>query len=125
MTNVKSEIVLQLGSRDRDAERLTTAASNLREELREFPVDARALREGHIPAGAKSADVAAIGALAVTLAPAVLPHVVEFLKAWLKRNEGHSVRIRAAGVEVEVNEHLSPAAIESLVGKITTARAER
>ena len=80
-----------------DADQVDLQARRLRQQLREFDVDSVELgRGGSIPAGAKAGEVVALGTVLLTLAPAVLPKVIDFLQAWILRGSGRSVKIHAA-----------------------------
>ncbi|MFC3384457.1 hypothetical protein [Couchioplanes azureus] len=73
-------------STDRDAERAGERARQLRTAILATDVDeARPASGGPAPAGAKSGEVLAVGALAVTLAPVVLESLMGVVASWLSR----------------------------------------
>lgn len=81
-----------------DPERLNELASNLAEALLAEDVDnVRAGTGGVAPAGAKAGEVLAIGALFVTLAPAVMEGVMAVVSSWLSR--------QPSDVEVDIDGH--------------------
>jgi hypothetical protein len=70
-----------------DAEELEHLSTRLREELRELDIDSiDAVDAGPAPAGAKG-NAMAIGSLALTLAPIVIPPLINLLQSWLSRHE--------------------------------------
>jgi len=70
-----------------DAEDLERLSTRLREDLRELDVESIETPDtGPAPAGAKG-NALAIGSLAVTLAPIVIPAVINLLQSWLNRHE--------------------------------------
>ena len=75
-----------------------------------------------MPAGAKAGDAIALGALTLSLAPVVVPALLEYLKGWMSRKEGRSVVIRRklgdAATEIEIKAPLSESAIFSLIERL-------
>jgi hypothetical protein len=81
-----------------DAEGLAKLASNLLEAVSATDVDqARLGIGGPAPAGAKSGEVLAVGALVVTLAPTVLEGLIAVVSSWLSR--------QPSDVEVDIDGH--------------------
>ncbi len=118
------ELTLLVGHSSADPDELDLATRRLRAELQELPIDSVALATaGTLPAGAKGGDPVAIGALTLSLAPIVVPALIEFLKSWLSRKEGRTVIIRNkvgdAETEVEIKAPLSEAAISDLVDRLS------
>ena len=82
------------------------------------------LAAGPAPAvGAKVGDPVTLGALTLSLAPIVIPAVLEFLKSWMGRKEGRSVVIRAkvgdSTTEIEIKAPISQAEISALVEQLS------
>jgi len=78
-------------------DRVDAATRRLRQQLTDFDVDSAQLARGDtLPDGAKSGEAIALGTVLVTMMPAVLPKVAEFLQAWMLRAEGRSVKIHAS-----------------------------
>lgn len=81
---------------DADAEDLRELADSLREAVLDTEVDdVRPATAGQAPAGAKSGEVLAVGALVVTLAPTVVEGLMAVVSSWLSRQPEE--------VEVEVD----------------------
>lgn len=79
-----------------DADARAELARNLQGELLKIDVeDVRPEVSGPPPAGAKSGEAIAIGALIVSLAPSLAPTVVDIVASWLKR--------QPSDIEVEVD----------------------
>lgn len=83
---------------DADVEEVHGLAHNLREALLGADVDdVRQGTVGAVPAGAKSGEALAVGALVVTLAPTVVESLMAVISSWLVRQPSE--------VEVEVDGH--------------------
>lgn len=91
---------------DEEIDRLTR---RLRQQLSELDVDRVQMAQGGpAPAGAKAVDPVAVGTLVVTLLPAVVPKVLEFLHAWMLRDTGRTIKIRAAAGDRSFDVEYSP-----------------
>ncbi|HXJ91895.1 MAG TPA: hypothetical protein VMT20_03330 [Terriglobia bacterium] len=76
-----------------DAEDLERLSTRLREELRELDVESvETVDTGPAPPGAKG-NALAIGSLALTLAPIVIPPLINLLQSWLNRHEHASLTL--------------------------------
>jgi hypothetical protein len=115
------ELTLQVGQSDADPEDLDRATRRLRTELQELPIESASLVAGETPAGAKSGDAITLGALAVSLAPVVVPAFVDFLKSWMARKEGRTIIVKRKGTEIQIKAPLSEAAIAKLVEQLSGA----
>lgn len=79
---------------DDDNEQLEQLTLQLNEELRELDVDKVDLvRKGDAPVGAKG-DVMTWGSVLVTLAPEILPSVINTIRSWITTHGGRSIRIK-------------------------------
>ena len=90
---------------DFDPEETFELTQRLRTELLELDLDAVELgAAGEAPAGAKGAELLAIGGLAVkfVLNSAVLRSVVETTTAWLGRQQARSVKLTLDGDTLEL-----------------------
>ena len=109
-----------------DARELDDLTAGLRRELLELDVDAVDRPEGGpAPEGARAVEVAALGALLVTLAktPAVLGAVVNTVRAWLSRGQGRKVKITLGDDELEIT-GVSSEQQERLIGDWIARHAE-
>ena len=91
---------------DEEIDRLTR---RLRQQLSELDVEQVQMASGGpVPAGAKAVDPITVGTLVVTLLPAVVPKVMEFLHAWMLRDKERTVKIRAAAGDRSFDVEYSP-----------------
>jgi hypothetical protein len=90
---------------DEDAEQVAEATLGLRRELLELDVDAVDVpRTGEAPPGSRAAEVAALGALVVTVAQSgLLTPVVAAVQSWLARSPPRSVKLELDGDVLEVS----------------------
>src|SRR5215212_1177771 len=64
-------------------------------EMEELNIDSiERVATGSAPQGTKAVDMAAIGQIAVTLAPAIVPPLFELLKSWVERKPSTPVKIK-------------------------------
>jgi hypothetical protein len=89
---------------DDDAEELAEATLQLRRELLDLDVDAVELpRAGEAPPGTRAAELAALGALAVTVAKSpLLGPVVAAIRAWLGGSPQRSIKLELDGDVLEL-----------------------
>ncbi len=124
-----AQLTLQLAVPNADADELDRATRQLRDEIREVGVKSVELTKGTpVPAGAKSAEVVTLGVLAVAVLPTTVPKLIEFLRDWLMRGEGRTVKIKTQmgdrALEVEYNpQKMSQAELKELIGTLTSAMA--
>jgi hypothetical protein len=103
------ELRLQISEEDADADQLATLTNYLRAELLQLDVeDVTTPQVGEPPAGARSVDVAAVGALLVALGQSAegLRSVVSVIRDWLRRGEGtgRTVRLELDGDVLELSQ---------------------
>ena len=80
------QISLTVACSGLDADGVAALAAQLRREILDADVDdAEPVAAEKAPAGAKSAALAAVGTLAVTLAPTVLESLMTIIASWLSR----------------------------------------
>jgi hypothetical protein len=89
---------------DADAEDLAEATLQLRRELLELDVDAVEVpRAGEPPPGTRAVDLAAVGALVITLAQSqLLGAVVTAVQSWLSRSRQRSIKLELGGDVLEL-----------------------
>jgi hypothetical protein len=89
---------------DTDAEEVAEATLQLRRELLDLDVDAVELpAAGQAPPGTKAAELAALGALAVTVAKSpLLGPVVAAIRAWLGGSPQRSIKLELDGDTLEL-----------------------
>lgn len=103
------EVRVYLSEDGADAERLALLTGYLRQELLQLEVqDVTAPRVGEPPPGARALDVAAVGALLVSLSSSVegLRAVVAAVRRWLAGGERvrRTVRLEIGGDTLELSE---------------------
>jgi hypothetical protein len=116
--------ILVGAGRDALADDLDSLTRQLRDEIQEFGVESVSLHTAHAaPSGAKSVEAVTLGALAITVLPAVLPRLIEFLQAWSLRSKDRTVKIKATAgdrsVDVEYPAGASEAIVKELIQKMT------
>jgi hypothetical protein len=103
------ELTLLLSEDGADAERLDAVTRTLRRELDELDVErVSSLRVGEAPEGSRAIEIAAVGALLVTLgnSASALGKVVGAIRDWLGRTPGpvRTVRLELGGDVLELSQ---------------------
>lgn len=102
--------VVVVGSQNVDVDAQVELARNLRRDLLGADVeDVRPVVSGSPPAGAKSGEAIALGALVVSLAPGLVQAVIDIVASWLRR--------QPSDIEVEIDGH-------RLSGQVTQQQRE-
>ncbi len=95
MTQSYHDVELELSVEGGDAEELDDLTRELKLEIEQIGVESvKRVAEGMPPAGAKGADWTMIGQLVVTLAPSIVPPLIEVLKSWVERKPSTPVKIK-------------------------------
>jgi hypothetical protein len=90
-----TELVIELSLDGGDNSELDDLARQLKAEVEELSVDdVTGIPTGIVPIGTKGAELDAIGQMAVTLAPTLIPPLFELLKSWVDRKPSTPVKIR-------------------------------
>jgi hypothetical protein len=85
------EVVLD-GGNEAELDELTR---QLKMEVEDLSVDSvEAVTAGSAPEGTKGPELMALGQMAVTLAPAIIPPLFELMKSWVERKPSTPVKIR-------------------------------
>jgi hypothetical protein len=89
---------------DGDAEEITEVTRQVRRELLALDVEAvRTPTEGDAPAGSKGLELAALGALVVTVGRSqVLSSIVAAVRSWLAGSKQRSIRLELGGDVLEL-----------------------
>jgi hypothetical protein len=116
-------VILDAG-RDALVEDLDVMTRKLRNEIEDLGVESvRLATTRNAPAGTKSMEAVTIGALAVTVLPAALPRLIEFLQAWTLRSKDQTVKIKASvgdrSVDVEYPAGASETVVKELIKRMT------
>jgi hypothetical protein len=100
-TTVGIRVTVEPGA---DAEEVAEATLQLRRELLELDVEAVEIpRAGDPPPGSRAVDLAAIGALVVTVAQSqLLASVVSAVQSWLSRSHQRSIKLELGGDVLEL-----------------------
>jgi hypothetical protein len=95
MSEYPAELFIELsldGGNDAELDELTR---QLKAEVKDLSVDSvEQVSAGTAPDGTKAADFAAIGQMAVTLAPAIIPPLFGLLKSWVERKPSTPVKVK-------------------------------
>jgi hypothetical protein len=95
MSEYPTELFIELsldGGNDAELDEITR---QLKAEVEDLSVDSvEQVSAGTAPDGTKAADFAAIGQMAVTLAPAIIPPLFELLKSWVERKPSTPVKVK-------------------------------
>jgi hypothetical protein len=95
MASVSRDLKIELSVEGGDAEELDDLTRELKREIETLGVESvKSVSAGSVLAGTKSADWTMIGQLAVTLAPSVIPPLIDLLKSWVERKPSTPVKIR-------------------------------
>jgi hypothetical protein len=95
MSENPSTLIVELSVEGGDPTELDELTRQLRAEVNELEVESvEQVSLGQAPNGTKAADMAALGQLAVTLAPTLVPPLFELLKSWVERKPSTPVKIR-------------------------------
>lgn len=94
--NLQLEIGLK---QDSDNQEVQKMSRSLLKKIKEYsPLEAKLLRVGKKEGdksmdGAKVVDPFTIGALAIAVMPAILPKLIEFLQAWVLKDQNRTLKI--------------------------------
>jgi len=95
MSENPAELIIELSLEHGDTTELDELTRQLRTEIEELHVDStEQVSAGAAPAGTKSADFSALGQMAVTLAPTLIPPLFDLLKSWVERKPSTPVKIK-------------------------------
>ena len=94
MSENPAELLIELSLDGGDRVELDELTQQLRSEVEELNIDSvKQVSEGVAPAGTKGMDPAAIGQMAVTLAPTIIPPLFGLLKSWVERKPSTPVKV--------------------------------
>jgi len=95
MSENPAELFIELSLDHADPSELDELTRQLRTEINELDIDSvEQVSAGAAPRGTKAADFAAIGQMAVTLAPAIVPPLFDLLKSWVERKPSTPVKVK-------------------------------
>ncbi len=121
MSENPSTLIVALSVEGDDPAELDELTRQLRAEVNELEVDAvEQVSAGPAPGGTKAVDMAALGQLAVTLAPTLVPSLFDLLKSWVERKPSTPVKItvksgrKSTQIEYDPS-RTSPKEVEELV----------
>ncbi len=94
MSENTAEVLVELSLEGGDSVELDELTRQLRSEVQELEIESiHKVSEGVAPAGTKGADIAAIGQMAIALAPSVIPPLFDLLKSWVERKPSTPVKV--------------------------------
>ena len=95
MSENPAELFIELSLEGGEPAELDELTRQLRTEVEELNIDSvHQVSAGVAPEGTKAADLAAIGEMAVTLAPAIIPPLFDLLKSWVQRKPSTPVTVK-------------------------------
>jgi len=95
MSENSAEVFVELSLEAGDATELEELTSQLREQVEELHIDSVEKVPVWVdPNGKKAGDFSAIGQMAITLAPTLIPPLFELLKSWVERKPSTPVKIK-------------------------------
>jgi hypothetical protein len=116
-----AELLIELSLDNGDSAELDELTRQLRTEIEELNIDSvEQVSAGAAPEGTKALDYSAIGQMAVTLAPVIVPPLFDLLKSWVDRKPSTPVKIkvrvgkRTAQIEYDPT-RTSPKDLEALL----------
>lgn len=107
---------LQISADNATVDQVDELTRRLLGELRGMDVESAELAPGGpVPAGTKSAEAITAGAIALSVLPAALPKLIDFIQAWAMRGQGRKVKFKGkiAGQPVEFEG--SPEDLQALI----------
>jgi hypothetical protein len=97
-----TELLVELSLEGGDAAELDELTRQLRAEVEALNVDSvEQVSAGEAPQGTKAVDLAAIGQMAITLAPAIVPPLFDLLKPWVERKPSTPVKVGKRTAQIE------------------------
>jgi hypothetical protein len=96
MSEIPAELLIELSLEGGEGDRteLDELTRQLRAEVEELNIDSvEEVSAGSAPAGTKAVDFTAIGQMAITLAPTIVPPLFELLKSWVERKPSTPVKV--------------------------------
>src|SRR5512139_1976168 len=121
MSENSSTLIVDVSVEGGDPVELDELTRQLRAEVNELEVDSvEQVSAGPAPGGTQAVDMAALGQLAVTLAPTLVPPLFDLLKSWVERKPSTPVKItvksgrKSTQIEYDPS-RTSPQQVEELV----------
>ena len=89
-----ADVVVELSLEGGDSVELDELTRQLRSEVQELDIESiHEVSEGVAPAGTKGVDMAAIGQMAISLVPSIIPPLFDLLKSWMERKPSTPVKV--------------------------------
>ncbi len=114
---------LQISADDATSDQVDELTRRLLAELRDMDVESAELASaGPAPDGAKSAEALTAGAIALSVLPAALPKLIDFIQAWAMRGQGRTVKFKGKISGQAVEFEGSPEALQDLLKTLQKGR---
>ena len=95
MSEYPAELFIELSLDGGNEAELDEITRQLKAEVEDLHVDSvEQVSAGTAPDGTKAADYSAIGQMAVTLAPSIIPPLFGLLKSWVERKPSTPVKVK-------------------------------
>lgn len=118
-----TQLQLEISLKDGTAEDIDQATRQFLSELQETDVESAQLASGGpAPAGAKSIDPVATGAIIMTVLPAVLPKILDMAQAWIQRGSGRTVKFKGKIGTQEIEFEGPPEELRKVLSKLGTGK---
>ncbi len=114
---------IEVSADDSSVEDIDRITRQLLSELRDLDVESAELaRAGAAPGGTKAVEALTVGTIAMTVLPAVLPKVVEFVQAWATRGSGRTIKFKGKIGKDEIEFEGPPEELKKLLGQLQGRR---
>jgi len=128
--NEPVELVIALTLDDGDDEEVQSLTASLRSQIKKLDVwSVENVSAGNAPAESKSVDLKALGEIAVTLAPIIIPPLFDLLRAWVAQKPSTPMKLTVVfGPDKYIEydpTHISPAELEKLVKSYQSSNSNK
>ncbi len=131
LTDVEAEMAtedfatlqIEISAQDVSPEDIDGMTRQLLSELRELDVESVELAHGGaVPAGAKAVDPITAGTIAMTVLPALLPKVIDFIQAWAMRGSGRTSQFKGKIGRNQIDFEGPPEELKKILDTLGTRR---
>ncbi len=114
---------IEVSADDSSIEDVDRITRQLLSELRDMDVESAELaRAGSAPGGTKAAEALTVGTIAMTVLPALLPKVIEFVQAWAMRGGGRTIKFKGKIGKDEIEFEGPPEELKKLLDHLEGGR---
>ncbi len=114
---------IQISEQDATQEDIDRMTRQLLSELRDQEVESADLAHGgEAPTGTKAVDPVTIGTIAMTVLPAALPKIVDFIQSWAMRGSNRTVKFKGRIGKSDIDFEGSSEDLQKLLAALPGAR---